>query len=278
MAGLSIGNPPTELALARWQPPAGCRHIEFFSDVHLKADEPRTAQALAAYLSHSDADAIVVLGDLFEAWVGDDARHEGFDAHWLALLSVAARQRPMALMVGNRDFLLGDAFLHDAGIAPLPDATVAEAFGQRILLSHGDAWCLDDREYLAFRRRVRDAAWQAAFLATPLAERRATAARMRAASESRKHDAGFEGYADVDADAARAGLRAAGASVLLHGHTHRPGTQDLGAGLARWVLSDWSFDGAGPPRGDVLRWDRSGLSRWLVGADGRLTAATTASA
>lgn len=276
-APLSFGCPPLgeaqTLALAPWPAAAGLRRIEFLSDLHLAAERPLTLRALAAYLERSEADAIVILGDLFEVWVGDDARDEDHAFACIDLLRAAAQKRPMGCMVGNRDFLLGPGFLQATGMTGLADATLCELGPHRVLLTHGDALCLEDRPYLAFRREVRDPAWQAAFLARPLAERHAIAARMRAASQERKRHEGFEGYGDVDAEAARACLAQAGAGVLLHGHTHRPGRHDLGGGLQRWVLSDWEFDEPGTPRGDIIRLDAAGLSRHLVQPDGSLRAA-----
>jgi UDP-2,3-diacylglucosamine hydrolase len=127
------------------------------------------------------------------------------------------------------------------------------------LLSHGDALCLDDHDYLAFRAQVRQPDWQTAFLAKPLAERQAYARSVRNTSEARKqshtHNPDFAGYADVDSQAAIEWLRATDAKVLLHGHTHKPAMHDLGQGLSRWVLSDWHADSK-PPRLEVLSWQR----------------------
>jgi UDP-2,3-diacylglucosamine hydrolase len=140
----------------------------------------------------------------------------------------------------------------------LADPTVLALHGRRWLLSHGDALCLADVDYLRFRAEVRTAAWQEAFLARPLAERRAIARGLRSESEARKQS-GAE-YADADSDAARAWLQAAGASTLIHGHTHRPADHDLGQGLARVVLSDWDLQ-ATPPRAEALRLSAAGAAR-----------------
>jgi UDP-2,3-diacylglucosamine hydrolase len=278
-ATLTFGAPPLPapltLQLADWPLPAGLSSVEFLSDLHLDPSRPRTLAVLADYLSHSTADAIVLLGDLFEVWVGDDAMAGPHEASCVALLHQAAQRRPMGCMVGNRDFLLGPAFHEAAGLVPLPDATLVALKGApRVLLTHGDAWCLDDRSYLDFRAEVRSPAWQHAFLARPLSERQALARQMRAASEQRRHSCTPEAYGDVDAVAARQGLARAGATVLLHGHTHRPAQHELGSGLSRWVLSDWEFDGLEAPRGDVIRLDAGGLSRHRVRPDGRLQPAS----
>jgi UDP-2,3-diacylglucosamine hydrolase len=161
-------------------------------------------------------------------------------------------------MHGNRDFLVGQALMTSCGATLLADPTVLDFDGQRWLLSHGDALCLDDTEYLQFRRQVQQPAWQEAFLAKPLAERKAIARSLRTQSEARKHSGAV--YADVDNTAARQWLQAAGAQTLIHGHTHRPANHDLGQGLQRVVLSDWDA-AATPPRAEVLRLNASGLQR-----------------
>ena len=144
----------------------------------------------------------------------------------------------------------------------LSDPTSLDFQGQRWLLSHGDALCLDDTDYQRFRAQVRSADWQQAFLSRPLAEREAVARDLRERSEARKqsmaHDP--ELWADVDAAAAREWLQRAGAPTLIHGHTHRPAEHDLGNGLRRVVLSDWDAN-ARPPRLEVLRLTAGGLQR-----------------
>jgi UDP-2,3-diacylglucosamine hydrolase len=174
------------------------------------------------------------------------------------LLREASQRVALFFMPGNRDFLVGPALLADAGMAALPDPTVLDAFGQRWLLAHGDAQCLDDTAYQAFRRQVRSPAWQAQVLAQPLAARQALGRQMR--EGSRAAQAAQLMATDLDADACRALLREAGATTMIHGHTHRPAEHDLGGGLRRVVLSDWDLD-ATPPRGDVIRLSAAGLQR-----------------
>jgi UDP-2,3-diacylglucosamine hydrolase len=235
--------------------PPGWRRIDFISDLHLSQDTPATFAAWRAYLLHSQADAIFILGDLFEAWVGDDARAEGFEAQGAAVLSAAASRRPLFFMVGNRDFLLGPQMLAACGVAGLADPSVLCAFGERALLTHGDAWCLADLEYQQFRRQVRDPQWQAQVLARPLAERRQMAHHLRSESEkSASEHAGA--WADVDLPTALAWLDRSGSATLVHGHTHRPGSAVIGPGTTRHVLSDWDLDHVhGPARSEVLRWE-----------------------
>ncbi|UJB67094.1 UDP-2,3-diacylglucosamine diphosphatase [Acidovorax sp. YS12] len=236
------------------------RTVDFLSDLHLDPGHEATVQALAGYLARTHADAIFLLGDLFEVWVGDDALADpgSFESRCCALLAQAARQHALYFLHGNRDFLIGEGFARASGAALLPDPTVLAFAGQRWLLSHGDALCLDDAEYQRFRVLARSPAWQQSFLAVPLAQRRAQARGMRAQSEARKHSSAW--YADVDHPAALAWLQAANARALIHGHTHRPATHVLAPGLLRHVLSDWDLD-ATPPRAEVLRLTAEGLER-----------------
>lgn len=204
------------------------------------------------------ADALFILGDLFEAWVGDDAAEAGgFEQQCADVLRQAAQRLPVFFLAGNRDFLVGSGLAQATGLTILPDPTVF-AFGpRRWLLSHGDALCLDDTEYLAFRAQVRQPAWQQAFLAQPLAVRQQVARGMRAESEQLKQTG--RDYADVDTAAALLWLGAANADVLVHGHTHKPGDHALDAGHRRIVLSDWDAD-AVPPRLEALRLHADGRS------------------
>ena len=241
--------------------PAGWRTVDFLADLHLEPGQPATLQALRQYLESTPADAVFLLGDLFEVWVGDDAIDEpdSFEGACSALLAGAARQRPMYFMHGNRDFLVGAEFTRRTGVALLADPTVLQFLDQRWLLSHGDALCLNDVEYQRFRAVARNSAWQAQLLARPLHERRAQGRSARSESEARKQ-AGAAVYADVDSPAAIEWLRAAGAQALIHGHTHLPADHVLAPGLARHVLTDWDLD-AHPPRAGVLRLTAEGLQR-----------------
>jgi len=241
--------------------PAAWRTIDFISDLHLADDTPRGFEAWHRYLLGTNADAVLILGDLFEVWVGDDARHEGFEARCAAVLAQAAAQRYVGFMAGNRDFLVGEALLRDTGVHRLPDPTVVEAFGRRLLLTHGDALCIADVEYQAFRRVVRNPAWQAEQLARPLAQRRALARQMREQSAGAHAQRAPADWVDVDAAGAAAWMKAANASALIHGHTHRPGDEHRPDGYERHVLSDWELDHGPTPRAEVLRWQRQGLHR-----------------
>lgn len=252
---------------AELRAPAHWQAVDVISDLHLQPGEPETVRAWQAYLQRAPeqrADALFILGDLFEVWIGDDALDVpgSFASDCAAALSAHSRDTPTYFLCGNRDFLLGQRALSACGMQGLSDPTVLDFQHHRWLLSHGDELCLDDRDYLQFRAQVRSSAWQAAFLARPLAEREAAARDMRQRSEARKrslaHDP--ELWADVDAGAARAWLTTAGADTLIHGHTHRPAAHDLGDGLRRVVLSDWDAS-ARPPRLEVLRLSATGLER-----------------
>ena len=215
-----------------------------------------------------------ILGDLFEAWVGDDVvdaepvnTERRFIRHCVAALRDAATRAPLYVMRGNRDFLLGESFAQQTGVQLIDDPCVLTWGASKWLLSHGDAWCIDDVDYLRFRETVRGSAWQSAFLAQPLAEREQVARALRERSEAAKQDRvrQGEGFADVDTATARHWLTRTGCPTLIHGHTHQPGDHDLGQGLRRVVLSDW--DAAAPcPRMEVLslspdgHWTRRPLS------------------
>jgi UDP-2,3-diacylglucosamine hydrolase len=235
------------------------RVVDFISDLHLQASEPATFEAWRAYMRSTPADAVFILGDLFEVWIGDDASTEpGFEADCAAVLKATAGRVPVFFMRGNRDFLAGASLMQSSRMTPLDDPTVLTLHGGRWLLTHGDALCLADTAYLTWRDKVRTPEWQRDFLAPPLAQRKKIAAGLRAESKERKV-AGLA-YADVDADAAVAWLIAADARWMIHGHTHRPAEHDLGGGLRRAVLSDWDAR-ATPPRLEVLRVGEAGPVR-----------------
>lgn len=268
--------------VAAWTLPETVRSVEFLADLHLAEDTPATLAALAGHLQATDADAVLLLGDIFEVWIGDDCLDDptSFESRAMARLLQAVHDRTsagpavrplqLAMLVGNRDFLLAEQACRHAGLLALADPTVLIApWGERLLVAHGDAWCLDDTDYQRFRQQVRSPAWQAAFLARPLDERRAIARGLREASEARKRAAGDESWGDLDDAAVCAALQQAGAAQLIHGHTHRPARHELGEGRTRWVLSDWhdaqdaqdATGGSALQRADVLRWSASGIVR-----------------
>jgi len=243
------------------QAPDHWQHIELLSDLHLSEATPRTVDALLRWLKASRADAILLLGDIFEVWVGDDAALPGsFEHDVLTAIAASTQGRWIGFMPGNRDFLVGPHALALVGAHALPDPMCLSAWQHRWLLTHGDALCQSDTAYQAFRQQVRDPAWQAGFLAQPLAQRIDAGRRMREASQIHQAMRPSETYADVDVEASSRWLSTAGANELIHGHTHRPSSGPWGSDARRHVLSDWDFEGP-LKRGDVLSLSPVGVQR-----------------
>jgi len=238
--------------------PADWAAVDFISDLHLSPALPRTCDAFADHLRNTDADAVFLLGDIFEVWIGDDALDRPFEARCAELLAGTTQQRPVYLQHGNRDFLLGERFFDATGVKPLEDPVRLEFHGHALLASHGDELCIDDLPYQQFRQMVRNPQWRAQFLALPMQARLQMAGQAR--TESRENQAGRDPitWADADAELARQWLETAGCTVLLHGHTHRPATEEREGGWQRWVLTDWDLDDARHPRAEVLRWTSDG--------------------
>jgi UDP-2,3-diacylglucosamine hydrolase len=245
---------PKLIAASTW------RSIDFISDLHLQASEAATFNVWQQYMQSTPADALFILGDLFEVWVGDDALQSGsFESQCADVVKQTAARMPVFFMHGNRDFLVGSALISQCNAHLLDDPTVLVFDGQRWLLSHGDELCIEDLPYMQFRAQVRSPEWQQAFLAKPLAERQAIARSLRQQSEAKKKQSAAD-YADVDTSAALQWLQAANARALIHGHTHKPATHPLDGARQRVVLSDWDAS-ATPPRAEVLRLTAAGLQR-----------------
>lgn len=246
------------------QAPINWQVVDFISDLHLQAVEPTTFDAWQRYMRNTQADAVFILGDLFEVWVGDDAAMPGsFESNCAQILAGTANRTAVFFMHGNRDFLVGPDFMAKCHATLLPDPTVLAFAGERYVLSHGDALCLDDTAYQQFRATVRSDKWQRDFLAKPLAARQAIARGIRMQSEAQKKSGAD--YADVDTTAALKCLQIPRASFLIHGHTHRPADHALPGGFHRVVLSDWDAR-AQPPRAEILR-----LKKDSAGREARLT-------
>ncbi|WP_243041444.1 UDP-2,3-diacylglucosamine diphosphatase [Dyella sedimenti] len=221
----------------------------FIADLHLDDSRPRITRLFEDFLAGGEArgaDALYILGDLVEAWIGDDD-----DAELPARIADATRALreggvPVYFMVGNRDFLLGEDFARHAGLTLLDDGTVHELYGRPTLLMHGDVLCTDDLAYQAVRRQVRTPEWKAQVLSMPLPARRALAAKAR--EDSRAHTgSAMESIMDVNAGAVADAMRQAGVTRLIHGHTHRPAIHrfELNGQLAeRIVLGDWYEQGS----------------------------------
>ena len=217
------------------------------SDLHLSEATPRTLARFERFVA-TEASAhaeLVILGDLFEAWIGDDDLASSLGRRVRAALAAAtATGQRVFLMHGNRDVLIGEGFCTATGAQLLADPAQARIQGVDWLLSHGDAWCVDDHAYQKFRAQVRAPEWQRAFLARTVEDRRAFVGAARAVSEADKRTKSFE-IMDVAPAAVDAALRAAHGARILHGHTHRPGVHHGhidGAAVERWVLPDWDFD------------------------------------
>ena len=220
----------------------------FISDLHLDEARPRVIEHFERFLGEvvPGSDALYILGDLFEYWVGDDGLELPLPSRIARALGDAAREMPVAFMHGNRDFLIAERFARHAGVRLLEDPTIVNVNGERALLMHGDTLCTGDQAYQAFRRQVRDPAWQAAALARPLEERVALARGLRAESEQAKNGKAMD-IMDVAPEAVEEAFRRSGCRLLIHGHTHRPGMHHHvvdGRECTRWVLSDWYAHGS----------------------------------
>jgi len=235
----------------------------FISDLHLQAARPDITDRFFRFLETeaAQAEALYILGDLFEAWIGDDDPDEHNREVQAAMRRLTDAGVAGYFMHGNRDFLIGDAFAERTGFTLLEDPVVHDLYGTPVLLSHGDAYCTDDVDYQAFRRQSRDPAWQQQVLSMSVEQRRALAGQAREESRAAMVDKA-EDIMDVNADAVAAALREAGVATLVHGHTHRPAVHELdldGAPATRIVLGDWY------EQGTVLHWTPEGPDyRWKV--------------
>lgn len=232
-------------------------HSLFISDLHLSADHPEISSTFSTFLSSTatQAEALYILGDLFEYWAGDDDLDDPFNRGVVsALANLSHSGTALYLMHGNRDFLMGEALADACGACLLPDPSLVEIHGVQTLLMHGDTLCTDDADYMAFRAQVRDPAWRESFLGQPLTQRKALIAQMRAQSRQAQSQKAAE-IMDANTESVINTLRSHGYPRLIHGHTHRP-AQHLheidGRTCERWVLPDWY------QQGGYLRCDATG--------------------
>ncbi|HET6725037.1 MAG TPA: UDP-2,3-diacylglucosamine diphosphatase [Gammaproteobacteria bacterium] len=228
----------------------------FVSDLHLDARRPEVTTLFREFLANEarTLDGLYILGDLFEAWIGDDDPdpHNGVVRQDLAALTAAGV--PAWFMHGNRDFLVGDAFSRETGVQLLDDPIVVDLYGTSTLLTHGDALCTDDVDYQTFRATVRNPAWQQAFLSQPVDARRRLAAQARAESQRQQSGKSMD-IMDVNQGEVVKMMRDHGVTRMIHGHTHRPDTHQFavdGVQYTRIVLGDWY------EQGSILRCDESG--------------------
>ena len=245
--------------------------IHFISDLHLAPQAPGVTRIFLDYLGGlaRAAGRLFILGDLFEAWPGDDcldspaaAPEDNYHRRIVdALRALCDSGVELSVMHGNRDFLLGDDFARRSGARLIADPTVLSLPTWQFVLAHGDQLCTDDTDYQAFRAQVRSTAWRDDFLAKPLRERLAIASALRRQSEQAKREKllSAEYTMDVNAAATDDFLRGHGYATFIHGHTHRPARHDHivdGIHVERWVLADWRED-----YGEALTWDGRELRR-----------------
>ncbi|KMJ92409.1 UDP-2,3-diacylglucosamine hydrolase [Achromobacter xylosoxidans] len=235
------------------------------SDLHLGPATPATAEAFLAFLQAAgeEAAALLLPGDIFDAWIGDDVIRAA--PPWLATaltaLRTTASRIPLWLGRGNRDFLIGEELAGAVGARLLPEPALLQTDYGDVLLTHGDEFCTDDAAYQQFRQMVRNPQWQAAFLAKTIPERLAMAQQARGESQMANQSKSME-IMDVNAAAVEQAFRDSGVALMVHGHTHRPARHVLevdGSKRERWVLPDWDCDHVSPPRGGWLVIDRDGL-------------------
>ena len=220
----------------------------FISDLHLDPERPGITELFIDFLAKQApaADALYILGDLFEAWIGDDDDAPMNLAVCAALQRCSRHGTPVFIMHGNRDFLLGDEFARQCGCTLLGDTERIDLYGTPTLLMHGDLLCTDDIKYIAFRNMVRDTRWQQDFLSKPLHERRQMAAEMRATSRAETRGKP-ESIMDVNQGAVLRVMQENRVARLIHGHTHRPAIHELsvdGQPAQRIVLGDWYQQGS----------------------------------
>lgn len=229
----------------------------FISDLHLDGARPDITDQFLEFLrtDASTADALYILGDLFELWIGDDDPDPDKRRIVAALKELTAAGVPCAVMRGNRDFLLGTRFAAATGCTLIEDGTIIDLYGQRVLLMHGDTLCTDDHSYQRLRRIVRNPVVQWLLLRLTIAQRNRLAGKVREGSKAHINRTAAM-IMDVNAGAVRDAFSAHSVSLLVHGHTHRPAIHRLEVGgrtVTRIVLGDWYTQGS------VLRWDERGF-------------------
>jgi UDP-2,3-diacylglucosamine hydrolase len=218
-------------------------HSLFASDLHLDSEAPWAIDAFLAFLDGPAraAEALYLLGDLFEVWVGDDDDNPDNVRACAGLARLTAAGVPVYALHGNRDFLLGEVFTLRTGVKLLPDPVMVDLYGMPTLLSHGDVFCTEDFSYQELRSIVRRPGWQRRFLSLPLEARRELASAARAGSKAHTQRT-VPTIMDVNPDAVTRAMRATGARRLIHGHTHRPAVHPFvveGVTAERVVLAPW---------------------------------------
>ena len=221
----------------------------FISDLHLSGERPQITETFLQFLQTDarQAQALYILGDLFEYWIGDEAMaHPDHAAVIENLKSLTATGIPVYIMVGNRDFLIGDNFAHETGCRMIPDPVVIDLYGRRVMLMHGDLLCTDDHDYQKLRLMLRDPRWIQDFLSRPVEERIAMAQDIR--EKSKDAIAGKQAeIMDVNQATVEQFMSNYNVDTLIHGHTHRQNTHHFslhGRDMTRHVLADWYSSGS----------------------------------
>ncbi len=228
----------------------------FISDLHLEAKRPEIGEQFLAFLAGEarEAEALYILGDLFEAWLGDDDPNPHYAGMKTAIREVADSGVPVFFMHGNRDFMIGEQFAAETGVTILNDPEIVDLYGDKVLLSHGDALCTDDVHYQQIRAMTRDPEWQDMMRVKPIQERIEIAIQAR--KDSLAHGESLDDeITDVNQGAVEETIREHGVDILLHGHTHRPAVHEVELDdrvATRIVLGDWY------EQGSVVRWDAAG--------------------
>lgn len=220
----------------------------FISDLHMDSDHPEIQRQFFDFLQQDakGSDALYILGDLFEVWLGDDDDNSDHLKTIEALRTLSQSGTPIYIQHGNRDFLIGKDFEKNAGCTLLPDPYLLDLYGEHILIMHGDLLCTDDVEYQALRQQVRDPQWQKEILQLPLGARKQFAKDLRAQSQL-KTQAKPENIMDVSQDTVEQYMKEYDVKILVHGHTHRPGKHQWNnnnAQFQRIVLGDWYSQGS----------------------------------
>ena len=228
----------------------------FISDLHLDASQPEIGAQFLAFLGGEarEADTLFILGDLFEAWLGDDDPNPYYAGMKTAIRELVDSGVPVFFMHGNRDFMIGEDFAAETGVTILNDPEVVDLHGEQVLLSHGDALCTDDVQYQQVRAMTRNPEWQAMMRTKTIQERIEIAIQARQASLARGETLNDE-ITDVNQGAVEETIRQHGVDILLHGHTHRPAIHEVELDdrtATRIVLGDWY------EQGSVVRWDENG--------------------
>jgi len=227
----------------------------FISDLHLERIESPITNIFTAFLDDlNQNDSLYILGDLFESWIGDDNVSELSQYISDRLLMLSDRDISVAIMHGNRDFLIGEDFCKASSIELINDPRIIEIDTKKVMLTHGDELCTDDKEYQAFRSVVRNPLWQKDFLNFPISKREKIAGEAKDASKDSKENKAME-IMDVNTDAVLKAFNDQNIEIMIHGHTHRPNIHKVsneGKNLTRYVLGDWSKNSA-----IILKWNEA---------------------